>query len=40
MNQEVEQWFNWYNQEGFHQALEYKTLNQVYHQGNCVENAS
>lgn len=27
LNQEVRQWFNWYNQEGFYQALEYKTPN-------------
>ncbi|WP_439648880.1 IS3 family transposase [Leptolyngbya ohadii] len=38
--QEVGQWFEWYNQERFHQALEYKTPNQVYYQDNDIENVS
>ena len=38
LNQEVGKWFKWYNQERYHQALGYKTPNQVYYQDNCVEN--
>ena len=40
LSKEVEQWFNWYNQERFHQALEYKTPNQMYYQKNCIGNVS
>lgn len=40
LNQEVRQWFEWYNQKRFHQALEYKTPNQVYYQDDCIENAN
>lgn len=35
LSQEVEQWFEWYNQERFHQALGYKTPNQVYDERNA-----
>jgi transposase InsO family protein len=40
LNQEVKQWFDLYNQERFHQALRYKTSNQVYYQNDCIEDAS
>jgi putative transposase len=40
LNKEVGQWFEWYNQERFHQALEYKTPNQVYYQKDCIVNVS
>jgi len=38
LSKEVEQWFEWYNQERFHQALGYKTPNQVYSDGRCIVN--
>lgn len=38
LNQEVKDWFEWYNQKRYHQALEYKTPNQVYYQDNCIGN--
>jgi len=40
LNKEVGQWFDWYNQERFHQALEYKTPNQVYYQKECIVNVN
>jgi len=40
LSKEVEQWFEWYNQERFHQALGYKTPNQVYSEKDCIVNAS
>jgi putative transposase len=36
LSKEVEQWFKWYNQKRFHQALGYKTPNQVYSEKGCV----
>jgi putative transposase len=36
LSQEVEQWFEWYNQERFHQALGYKTPDQVYYKRNAL----
>ena len=38
LNQEVKDWFEWYNQKRYHQALEYKASNQVYYQDDCIEN--
>lgn len=38
LSQEVERWFEWYNQERFHQALGYKTPNQVYDEKECIVN--
>jgi putative transposase len=40
LNREVNYWFEWYNQERFHRALEYKTPNQVYYEDNCIVNES
>ena len=33
LRKEVKEWFNWYNDERYHQALEYKTPEQVYCEG-------
>jgi putative transposase len=32
LNREVRRWMNWYNQERYHQALNYRTPNQVYYE--------
>jgi putative transposase len=32
LTEEVKKWFNFYNKERFHQALEYQTPEQVYGQ--------
>lgn len=36
LNQEVQQWFDWYNQERRHQALNYRTPEAVYWEGRPV----
>jgi len=36
LNQEVRQWFDWYNQERPHQALNYRTPETVYWEGRSV----
>jgi putative transposase len=36
--EEVGQWFEWYNEERFHQALGYRTPNQVYSGNIRIEN--
>jgi putative transposase len=42
LKQEVNEWFEWYNERRLHQSLDYKTPNQVYGQVNqdndAVEN--
>lgn len=38
LSQEVERWFEWYNEERFHQALGYRTPNQVYSENVRDEN--
>jgi putative transposase len=40
LSREVERWFEWYNQERFHQSLGYKTPNQVYSEKSYIVNAS
>jgi putative transposase len=30
LKQEVNEWFEWYNERRLHQSLDYKTPNQVY----------
>lgn len=33
LNQEVKQWFRWYNQHRLHQSLNYKTPDEIYFEG-------
>jgi len=40
LSREVGQWFEWYKQERFHQALGYKTPNQVYSEKDCIVNVT
>ncbi|MBW4465624.1 MAG: integrase core domain-containing protein [Pegethrix bostrychoides GSE-TBD4-15B] len=34
----VRQWMDWYNKERYHQALDYRTPNQVYYDNKENEN--
>jgi putative transposase len=37
LQREVRQWMNWYNRERYHQALDYRTPNQVYYDNKKYE---
>lgn len=40
LQREVRQWIDWYNEERYHQALDYRTPNQVYYEGKIAGNTA